>query len=500
MNQEKISPLDEVIMRYREGLIKINELLGRYTALKHNIKNFFLEEHGGMTRNLGLYKLNEEQLYWNPINEEHVKVIIQESFNELLKKGVIEYEKKDDNEVKPFLSIRMVNETFEFIKREYFQKLDEEVNNYISFKNAYAHIGNLLKGNIEGSIIDKKNIDKTNIPLCFYYIPHNLRINELKEYFSLGEIPIESEKELFEIEAPKTVEIFKQWVNEDWLLLFEIIGYCFVPYYPMNKAFMLIGTGANGKSTFTTLLAKILGEYNITSISLQELTEDKFAKASLFNKLANIHPDIRRKPLKYTDDFKQLTGEDIVSANRKFKDRIQFHNRAKLIFACNQLPETNETSKAFWDRWIIIQFPNTFERRISNIEFINNNFSEEDIEKIIALSLYAIYLVLKRGSFSIPKIDVKEIWLRKSVPEYAFMQDMIKKGIIQENKEASAEGNIIYELYNKYCEENGIEPKSVKQLYKSLEERFGYTHYRKEGYVYIKGITIRKENLSDYLG
>lgn len=242
-----------------------------------------------------------------------------------------------------------------------------------------------------------------------------------------------------------------------------------------------------------------MGENNVTSISLQELTEDRFAKSQLFNKLANIHPDIKRKPLRYTADFKQLTGEDIVTADRKFKDRIKFHNRAKLIFACNQLPETNETSKAFWDRWIIIQFPNTFERRMSNIEFINNNFSEEDIEKIIALSIYAIYLVLKRGSFTAPKVDIREIWLRKSVPEYAFIKDMMKEGIIEENKEASVEGSIIYELYKKYCEENDIEPKSIKQLYKSLEEKFGYTHYRKEGYTYIKGIAIRREKLSDYL-
>jgi hypothetical protein len=53
-----------------------------------------LEIKEGPVRNLGLYKLDEEQLYWKPINEEYVKTFIQKSFDELIKKGIIEYEKK----------------------------------------------------------------------------------------------------------------------------------------------------------------------------------------------------------------------------------------------------------------------------------------------------------------------------------------------------------------------------------------------------------------------
>jgi hypothetical protein len=82
--------------------------------------------------------------------------------------------KKGENEVKPFLSIRMVSEVIDFLKREYFKKIDEETNNYLSFNNAYVNMEKLLKGDIEGSIIEKKGISKEAVPLCFYHIPHNL--------------------------------------------------------------------------------------------------------------------------------------------------------------------------------------------------------------------------------------------------------------------------------------------------------------------------------------
>jgi putative DNA primase/helicase len=499
MSEVKITPIDDIKTKYLEGLIKQPEFLGRYIALKHNIRNFFLVIRKTV-RDLDLFKLNEEELYWYPVSEEYVKTIVQQTFNELIDIGIIEYERKGEgDEVKPFLSTKMVKEIVEFIRREYVMKIEEETYNTISFKNAFVNMNNLLKGIIEGSIIEKKGLEAGAIPLSLSHIPHNLRIKELKEYFSLGEIEIESEKELFEIEAPKAVNIFKQWVNEDWLLLFEIIGYCFVPYYPFNKAFMLIGSGANGKSTFLTLVRRILGEQNVSSVSLQDLNEKRFAAVQLFNKLANIFPDLPSKPLKYTGIFKLLTGEDMITADRKFKEPISFINRAKLIFSCNQLPEVIDTSEAFFDRFVIIQFPNKFPRTISNEDFIKNNFNEEEIEKIIALSLYAIYLVLKRGTFTAPKVDIKEEWLRKSDSVYAFVKDMLKEGIIEENKELNIEGSILHELYSKYCEKNDIESKNIKEFYRSLEERFGYTKYKKEGYTYVKGITVKKEKLSDYI-
>jgi Predicted ATPase len=118
-----------------------------------------------------------------------------------------------------------------------------------------------------------------NVPFTLWNIPHDLNVNLLKGLLEIEAVDIEKEKKIIESKIPKTVEIFKQWASDDWLLLFEIIGYCLLQAYTMHKAFMLIGTGANGKSSYLTLVRRILGNHNVVSISLQELNEYIFSSA-----------------------------------------------------------------------------------------------------------------------------------------------------------------------------------------------------------------------------
>ena len=45
----------------------------------------------------------------------------------------------------------------------------------------------------------------------------------------------------------------------------------------------------------------------------------------------------------------------------KFKNYFNYVNYAKLIFSCNKLPEAKDDTSAFFRRWILINFPYTFE-------------------------------------------------------------------------------------------------------------------------------------------
>jgi putative DNA primase/helicase len=59
--------------------------------------------------------------------------------------------------------------------------------------------------------------------------------------------------------------------------------------------------------------------------------------------------------------FKKLTGRDTVSADVKFEEPVRFENYATLIFACNRMPVLNDDTRGNWRRWLLIDFPNTFE-------------------------------------------------------------------------------------------------------------------------------------------
>ena len=100
---------------------------------------------------------------------------------------------------------------------------------------------------------------------------------------------------------------------------------------------MLYGSGKNGKTTFLNLLVRFLGEDNVVNVSLQDLLYNRFSKAKLYGKLANIYDDIPNTKLTGTGNFKILTGKGRVWADLKFKSGFEFVNYAKLIFSCNEL-------------------------------------------------------------------------------------------------------------------------------------------------------------------
>ena len=63
----------------------------------------------------------------------------------------------------------------------------------------------------------------------------------------------------------------------------------------------------------------LLGSENVSNIPWQNLA-DRFNKAELFGKLANIFADLPSKSIDDNGMFKALTGEDFITAERKNKD------------------------------------------------------------------------------------------------------------------------------------------------------------------------------------
>jgi Predicted ATPase len=171
--------------------------------------------------------------------------------------------------------------------------------------------------------------------VVFNYVDFDIDIDGLSEILKKFEgvvVPDDVIESYAQKMCPNSLRIFKEWVGDKWILLFEIIGYTLYPKYTFNKAVMLVGEGNNGKSTYIRLIKEILGQENTVSISLQTLCENIFAFSQLYRKLANLFADLPSSPIRYTGIFKLATGEDTITADRKFKDPITFENYAKLIF------------------------------------------------------------------------------------------------------------------------------------------------------------------------
>ncbi len=249
--------------------------------------------------------------------------------------------------------------------------------------------------------------------------------------------------------------------NEDIPVIYELFGFLLYKDYFIEKAIMLIGTGRNGKGKSLELMKRFLGPDNCVNIPLQDFENDQYAMGELFSKLANLSADINKKALVKTGTFKNLTGRDMVSANRKFLNRAHFQNYAKQIFCANELPITYDTTPAFWNRWVLLEFPFTFlsqkeydtredktNIKLADPEIISKLTTEMELSGLLNLALDGLDRLRKQKDFSYIKsvAEVEILWRRKSCSFNAFMMDCL-----EEDWEGSITKQELRHAYSDYC-------------------------------------------------
>jgi putative DNA primase/helicase len=158
--------------------------------------------------------------------------------------------------------------------------------------------------------------------------------------------------------CPQFLAFLKSLLQEEEIhLMQEIFGYFLIPVNKAQKSFVFVGAPNAGKSTLLSVVQEILlGSENVSNIPWQNLA-DRFNKAELFGKLANIFADLPSKSIDDNGMFKALTGEDYITAERKNKDPFSFRPYARLLFSCNEIPRNyGDRSDGFYRRLVIIRF------------------------------------------------------------------------------------------------------------------------------------------------
>jgi len=265
----------------------------------------------------------------------------------------------------------------------------------------------------------------------------------------------------------------------------ELIGYCLHKELFLEKAFMFIGKTRNGKSKLLELIRLFLGEENFSTLSLQQITKEKFLLGELFQKMSNIAGDISSKQLDNIDIFKGITGRDKVLADRKYKTPISFVPFAKLLFSCNILPEPDEAQDSFFERWEVINFPYTFfpqhkidiidesKRemiKLENPNIIKNIISEEEMSGLLNWSLIGLERLKENKKFTNSQNtnEIKKIWLRGCNSIVAFLQDEII-----EDEDSHILQDEFISSYSKYCRTHKVEVQSKKKIVKQLILTYG---------------------------
>lgn len=293
-----------------------------------------------------------------------------------------------------------------------------------------------------------------------------------RERLSMRKLPVE-----YKVGAtcPAIFNFFESTMGDPELLAIALrmIAYCLLPSSKYETAFILIGEGANGKSTMIKLIKALLGPENCSAIALQDLASDRFAKAELYGKMVNLFPDLTSERVK-EGDFKPIVSGDRIRAQRKYGQPFEFENTAKLIFSTNNIPATEDDSYAYFRRWIILPFNRTFEGEDRDVHLLDKITTPEELSGLLYWALQMLSQLIQENGFQ--HSDIEEV--RKQYQLGAsriqdFIRDCCKLG--EDESVRTAELN---NALARYCKSKGSNYVDIRELGKKLST-LGIEHKQK---------------------
>jgi len=318
--------------------------------------------------------------------------------------------------------------------------------------------------------IDRKLFDKDIEWLSLQNCMVNLRTGESKphspSFLTMVQLPINFEPQ---VDCPA----IKRFLDEilpseiDRLSIIDYFSYCLWRDYPIHKALLEVGSGRNGKGTLNRILTALLGQENVSAVTLHDLDADKFMAANLYGKLVNIGPDLKSRVLSDTGMFKALTGNDEVEVQKKHLNSHKIRSFAKQIFATNQIPDTLDDTDAFFARWIIVNFVRQFLNEKADPHLIEKLTTPEELSGFFNLLMKNIPNILENGIRSSAKTieETYQKYMASADPIRLFRETCIEKapGLFVTKLE-------MYEAYTKWTLSKGLGVESIETFGRRMKQ------------------------------
>lgn len=246
-------------------------------------------------------------------------------------------------------------------------------------------------------------------------------------------------------------------------LAWEMLGYLLYSGNPMQMAFLFYGSGGNGKGTLMRVIERMLGAANIASESLDDLNNNRFRTANLFGKIANLTGDIDATYQENTAQFKKITGEDVLTGERKNRDPFRFTSWAVPVFSANKFPGSADVTEGYLRRWTVLHF----HKRIENMVPGLSDLLVEELPGIAYKATTALQSLMMRGRFHPDGEAVK------GIEEFAKAIDSVRQwlasGEVMQAPEVEIAVGTLYANYNLWASRSGQRPVKEAEFSHRLE-------------------------------
>lgn len=278
--------------------------------------------------------------------------------------------------------------------------------------------------------------------------------------------------------------------------LLKVLGNLLIPDARYEKATLFVGEGHNRKGSIIFAIHSTIGKENCCTVSLQEISEDRFATSDFYGKMANLVADLSAQKISNTGRFKELVSGDMIRAQRKHQQPFQFKNQAKMIFSTNNIPPSDDQTHAYFRRWEIIPFYKSFDKDPTLQERLS---TERERSGILNLILCGRKLLIHEGFDDTSIERVRFLYNRNASVAKDFLAEECVIDFVQDDFKTKTTG--LQDAYVNYCIEKKHKKKSdreglIRQLGEELN-RLGVENRqrgpRDDRQRYYVGIKLKSE-------
>lgn len=293
--------------------------------------------------------------------------------------------------------------------------------------------------------------------------------------------------------------------------MFELIGYSlYATKFIIPTYMVLYGSGANGKSIVIDTISRILGEPNISRISLEDMTNPHIV-AQAENKRVNIVTDAGAgyresafKSISAVPSFmKTASAGELWMFNPKYKAPHAGVAPSKFIFASNNFLNLGDASDGTNRRLHAIPFSKTFQEDFSLVQRFKG---KEETEWFAMRALIAFKNLIHRamnGAEDTPDIQLKGEYVKCDTGRSTKVDMIVANSVVEdflynelginildkdEVRKALDGYEDIYLHLRAYCDEVGRKCISQTKLTQHLKSQYKLKNARTS---YMDGVVLK---------
>lgn len=279
--------------------------------------------------------------------------------------------------------------------------------------------------------------------------------------------------------------------NQDMIAFLQrAIGYSLTGSTNEQCLFNLYGVGANGKTVFTTIMSKLLGNLSARA-PIEALLQRKFDSNGPTSDLARLagarvvlSSEVPQNRRLNESLIKDLTGEDEVTACFKYREPFQYRPSFKLWLSGNHKPGIRGTDYGIWRRIHLIPFEVVIPVAERDRRLVAK--LTDELPGILNWALRGCLDWQRNGLQTPAEIEKATAAYRAEMDVIAnFISDRVMK---MGNHDESARE--VYAAYKAWCEEAGERAESQRALGLLLTERGYIRDHRRDGWYWL-GIGLK---------